>query len=733
VAPLELWGGVECTINRVGDCYFDQLDRNGHTARISDFDRFAALGVKAIRQSALWERTLGDGDRPENWAWTDAAFARLQELNVRPIVGLVHHGSGPRHTDLLDPHFPEKVAEYARKVAERYPWVTDYTPVNEPLTTARFSGLYGHWYPHGHDDRTFVRALINECRATILSMAVIRDVTPGARLIQTEDLGKTFSTPKLAYQAHFENERRWLGFDLLLGRVDSDHFMWKYLLESGISQQELAWFLENRCVPSVLGINHYLSGERFLDENLDRYPADTHGGNRHGRYADVLAARVREDGAAGPRALLMEAWQRYSLPIAVTECHNGCTREEQLRWFMEVWDAAEAARNEGANVQAVTAWSLLGAFDWDSLVTQSNGHYEPGVFDIRSTPPRATASARLIADLAAQRQPQSPLLQVPGWWKRCDRFVYGISVDNAGFATRVRPQHNFGEVRPILITGATGTLGAAFARFCLLRGIPHRLLSRAELDIADQTSIRRALFLHHPWAVINTAGYVRVDDAEHDLRRCYRENVEGPALLASECRDRGIQLLTFSSDLVFDGDSTKPYVESDPVRPLNQYGWSKAEAEARTLQILPSALVIRSSAFFGPWDEYNFVTLALRSFASEQPFTASSDVIVSPTYVPDLVQASLDLLIDGEKGIWHLANCGAISWADLAERAADLAGLSAASLRRVSTEEMRLPAERPLFSALSSERGLLLPELDHALQRYLRDLEFRLEPQVLAA
>jgi dTDP-4-dehydrorhamnose reductase len=169
------------------------------------------------------------------------------------------------------------------------------------------------------------------------------------------------------------------------------------------------------------------------------------------------------------------------------------------------------------------------------------------------------------------------------------------------------------------------------------------------------------------------------------------------------------------------------------VGPLNQYGWSKAEAEARTLQTLPSALVIRSSAFFGPWDEYNFVTRALRSIASQQPFSACSDAIVSPTYVPDLVQASLDLLIDGEKGIWHLANRGAVSWADLAERAADIAGVSSASLRRLSTEEMRLPARRPLYSALSSERGLLLPELDHSLHRYVRDLEFRLEPQVLAA
>ncbi len=75
----------------------------------------------------------------------------------------MHHGAGPAHTSLISDCFPEKLAAYAGQVARRYPWVDKYTPVNEPLTTARFSGLYGHWHPHGRDDRTFVRALLTEC------------------------------------------------------------------------------------------------------------------------------------------------------------------------------------------------------------------------------------------------------------------------------------------------------------------------------------------------------------------------------------------------------------------------------------------------------------------------------------------------------------------------------------------------------------------------------------------
>ena len=135
--------------------------------------------------------------------------------------------------------------------------------------------------------------------------------------------------------------------------------------------------------------------------------------------------------------------------------------------------------------------------------------------------------------------------------------------------------------------------------------------------------------------------------------------------------------MTFSSDLVFDGKSREPYRESDDVSPQNVYGHSKADAEKRVLDKLPNALVIRTSAFFGPWDEYNFVTLALRTLAGGKRFSAADDSVVSPTYVPDLVHASLDLLIDGEGSIWHLANSGATTWFDLARRAAQLSGLDA--------------------------------------------------------
>ena len=414
---------MECTLNRVGGEYFDQLEYSGHYGRIDDLDRFAALGIRALRYPVLWERVAPEGLARADWSWADAGLARLRELGIRPIVGLVHHGSGPRYTSLIDPAFPEKLAAYARAVAERYPWVEDYTPVNEPLSTARFSGLYGHWYPHGRDDRTFVRALLNECRGTVLAMREIRKVNPAVRLVQTEDLGKTHSTRLLAYQARFENDRRWLSFDLLCGCVDRGHPLWWYLRWAGADEAQLNSFQDHPCPPDILGINHYVSSERFLDERIEYYPPHVVGGNGRHAYADVEAPRVPVR-LAGPRTLLTEAWQRYRLPLVVTEAHMGCTREEQMRWLVQVWRAAQAVREDGIDLRAVTVWALLGSFDWNNMCTRCDGFYEPGVFDARAPRPRPTALARIVADLAAGRDPSHPVLGLPGWWERPMRFWY---------------------------------------------------------------------------------------------------------------------------------------------------------------------------------------------------------------------------------------------------------------------------------------------------------------------
>ena len=720
---LALWGGLECTVNRVHDQYFSQMDRNGHATRAADLGRFASLGIRAIRYPVLWERTAPDALEDADWTWADERLPELQALGVTPIVGLLHHGSGPRHTSLVSPDFPDKLAAYAGAVAARYPWVEYYTPVNEPLTTARFSGLYGVWYPHARDDAAFVQALVNQCRGTVLAMAAIRAVNPDARLVQTDDICKFYGTGPMAGLVEFYNQRRWLSWDLLCGKVDPQHALWDYLVGTGIDPAELLWFRDHPCPPDVIGVNYYTTSERWLDHRAGRYHEHYHHSYRGMDYADIETARVLATPTPGIGPLLRETWERYGLPVAVTEAHVDANREDQLRWLLEIWDAAQRERADGADIRAVTVWALLGSFDWNCLVTECRGYYEPGPFDVRGAAqgnaPRATALAAMMRELASKRPLSNPVLQGEGWWRRPGRLL-APPVSAPAAVADLTHVLRFGRgklVQPILITGGAGMLGNAFARMCERRNLAFRVLGRGELDVTDPASVDAAIHRYRPWAIVNAAGFARVGQAEIESERCRRENTLGPTILGLACIRHGLRFVTYSSSLVFDGLAGRPYLESDATaapEALGAYARSKVAAERHVLDADPYALVIRTSALFGPWDARNFVSRALSALARGQRFAARDDVTVTPTYLPDLVHASLDLLIDKEAGIWHLTNGTAVTWLELAAQAAQAAGLDAAPLAAAQ----RLEGRTPLVCALGSERGLLLPPLAGALARY---------------
>ncbi|MDB5427891.1 MAG: dTDP-4-dehydrorhamnose reductase, partial [Phenylobacterium sp.] len=190
----------------------------------------------------------------------------------------------------------------------------------------------------------------------------------------------------------------------------------------------------------------------------------------------------------------------------------------------------------------------------------------------------------------------------------------------------------------------------------------------------------------------------------------------------------------FSSDLVFDGRRDRPYVEGDAPAPLNVYGASKARAEAEILGLGCQVLIVRTAAFFSPYDPYNFAAQVLRTLAAGQAFAAAEDLVVSPTYVPDLVGAVLDLVLDGETGLRHLANDAAVSWADFARQVAGALDLDAGLVQGVPAASFGWPAARPAYAALSTERGRIMPPLDNAIARYaavVREAQFAAEADAL--
>jgi dTDP-4-dehydrorhamnose reductase len=360
----------------------------------------------------LWEKLQPDRNTIINWLWTDRQLDTIRDLGITPVAGLLHYGSGPSFTNLLDPEFPNLMASYAYEVANRYPWIENYVPINEPLTSALFSGLYGHWYPHHRSEHSFYRMLLNQLKATVLCMDAIHSVNPAARLIQTEGLGKTYSTPLLSYQADFENHRRLLTYDILTGRLIAGHPLYHRVVESGITENEIHYFQEHRTAPDILGLNFSVDSERWLDESYEKFDTDPIGFNGIHRYADTELAKAGLEKGVGFKKLATEMWERYQLPLAITKANFYGTKEAQLRWFKEIWDHSIDLTNKAIPVKAVTSWDMLGSSDRIKLPKVSELQYQSGVFDSKTFPDklRPTALAKLVKNLAAGKNFFHPVI-----------------------------------------------------------------------------------------------------------------------------------------------------------------------------------------------------------------------------------------------------------------------------------------------------------------------------------
>ena len=708
---LEIWGGPECTVARVGERWGDQSHLSGHHHRDDDLRLFAEIGFTALRYPVLWERVSPDRPDECDWTWTDQRLGTLRDLGIRPIAGLLHHGSGPHHTSLLDPEFPAKLGDYASRVARRYPWVTDYTPVNEPLTTARFSALYGHWYPHHRDEGSFWTALVNQVDGVAHAMRAIREVTPEARLIQTDDLGRTYATAPLFHQAASDNMRRWAGWDLLFGRVVPGHPLWDRLARAGLARRVEA-LATAPCPPDIVGVNHYLTSDRFLDHRLQRYPACAHGGNGRQRYADVEAIRVLEPAPGGLAGALREAWERYRTPLAVTEVHLGCTREEQLRWVGEAWDTARALRAEGVDLRAVTAWAALGSHGWNTLLTR-DGVYEPGLFDVGGKAPRPTALAHAWRGLPGDGE-RHPVARTPGWWRRPARLLYPPVLRPARFERGAPALPAAAAPPPLLIYGAETALGRAVMRHCDERDIAHAAAARSLHDREDE--LAATLDRHRPWAVVDATG----TDGPGDDAEFHRVLIAGGgAALARAAGRRGVPTVHFSSDLVFAGSDGHPRRESDRPTPRSALARALADMEKGVLAASGGHLLLRTGPRFAS-DGEDLATAVARALTEGRRIPVAQGGLITPAALPRLVDTALDLLIDGAEGVWHLTHGDPLSPAAFAHRVAEACGLDPALIDTVAALEAG--------AALATHKGVGLGSLDEAIEQFARGWARRAQP-----
>jgi dTDP-4-dehydrorhamnose reductase len=406
--------------------------------------------------------------------------------------------------------------------------------------------------------------------------------------------------------------------------------------------------------------------------------------------------------------------------MAVTEAHLACTREEQLRWLRDSWRTCSDLLASGVPVEALTVWSLFGAFDWDRLVTEEGTFYEPGAFDVSGPEPRATAVAEMMRDLASEGVHEVPAMTGPGWWDRPDRFHYPVvHVDEPAELPDREPPPPGRPQRRLLILGGDGPIGRVVANACERRGLAFTS-TPDDAATPEHAPIDGIMEWLDPWAVVDGSGLRDADRAER-TPRFVREAAGRAILWGRACERRGIPLAVLSTDEVFDGDASRPYREDDPIAPSTVLGraWSDVE---RALEGSRHALIVRSGPLFG-FDELDEgvdpLATILGAATAGRPVRVAADRVASPTYLPHLVDVVLDLLIDRATGIWHVANEAAVTPVDVATAALAALELETTAVRPVASGSSTGRGTGRRFTALTSGRGRLLPSLDESLTNFL--------------
>jgi beta-glucosidase/6-phospho-beta-glucosidase/beta-galactosidase len=348
----------------------DLLEECGHYKHLrQDLELVKELGTPVLRYGLPNHRIhLGPGKY--DWSFADEALAEMRRLKITPILDLMHFGIPEWMGDMQNPEMPALFAEYAGAVAERYPWVRAYTPVNEIYVCARNSGLDGLWNERLRTERGFVTALKHLVAANLLASAAIAKHRPNAVIVQCESAEYTHHvSARPAHEVKLRNKLVFLSLDLLYSKApDSDVFM--FLLDNGMSREEFMWFM--RTSPSgyqIMGNDYYGHNEKLL------LPDGTF---TYGE--DVL----------GWYLITLRYYERYYKPVMHTET-NTPFADQNPRWLWKQWTNVLRMRRDGIPVLGFTWYSLVDQVDWDIQLVEKRGHvHECGLYDMQRKP-RAVA------------------------------------------------------------------------------------------------------------------------------------------------------------------------------------------------------------------------------------------------------------------------------------------------------------------------------------------------------
>ena len=370
--------GIECSTPTIehGRWRRDQLHETDHYRNWRrDLELMKELGLKYLRYGFPIHLVYHSRNQFD-WSFPDAVCGAMKEMGIVPLVDLVHFGVPDWLENFQNPELPECLAEYAAKFADRYSWIRFYTPVNEMYVTSRMSALEGVWNEQLRDERSFVTAVRNVAKSSVLMMQAISAATSNAIFINSES--SEFYQPCCPDEgirriADFENQRRFIAMDLLYGHPIRDDIK-TYLFDNGFRREEYEWFMsQNSHDRSILGVDYYEWNEKVI--NSDGRPQML--GELFGWYV-----------------VTRQYYERYKRPVMHTET-NTPDAEKAPNWLLRQWHNIELIRNDGVPVVGFTWYSLLDQVDWNIGLGKALGNVFPvGLFDLNREP-RAVAQAYL--------------------------------------------------------------------------------------------------------------------------------------------------------------------------------------------------------------------------------------------------------------------------------------------------------------------------------------------------
>jgi beta-glucosidase/6-phospho-beta-glucosidase/beta-galactosidase len=384
---LRFGAGIENTFipqERSGERAIDEYALTEHYARWrDDLDLASSVGVDFLRWGIPWHVVSPEPGRWD-WAWTDRVMDRFGELGIRPIVDLLHYGT-PTWIDeqFGHPDYPAHVSEFAARAAERYREVaTDYTPVNEPMLHALFSGEYAYWPPYRSGARGLVEIALALARGFVLTQRAVGEVLGEQATFVHVDASMRYAGDVDAPE-HRETARRYahqafLVEDLVTGKVDHAHPLIDLLRSNGVDDEALAWFQDRPAHPDVMGVNYYPR------HSTEVFEAGVH---HSGGFADPRP--TRDDGTAGLREMLGLYADRYGAPVMLAET---CVTDDvatRIDWMDRSVATVRDLRDDGLDIVGYTWWPLFDMYEWTyrhSIRPRSEHLLPMGLHDLVETP-----------------------------------------------------------------------------------------------------------------------------------------------------------------------------------------------------------------------------------------------------------------------------------------------------------------------------------------------------------